>query len=139
MPVRGSAQVKASAHEEFEAIAIRAATGDAQALGVLPSAIASARDLYRAGQLDKKLWDTMAAAVRSVIDDDILTVEEEDYLHRLGDVLGTPVQQLEQRNHGLFEELVIAGINGGRSPDLMTQASCSNAARKPTDHSACHC
>jgi hypothetical protein len=116
--MREDRRAKAAGRDEFETIAIGAATGGLDALAALPDAVASARDLYRAGQLEKKLWDTMAVAVRSVIDDDVLTAEEEDHLHRLGDILGTPVQQMEQKDHALFEELVIAGINDGRFPRL---------------------
>lgn len=113
-----SRRAKAVGRDEFESVALRAAVGDVEAIAALPAAVANARKLYRAGALEKKLWDTMAVAVRSVIDDDVLSVEEEEHLHRLGDVLGTPVQAMEHKNYELFEELVIAGINDGRFPHL---------------------
>jgi hypothetical protein len=39
-----------------------------------------------------------AVAVRSVIDDDILGYDEEQHLHRLVDILGTPVQAMQNKN-----------------------------------------
>jgi hypothetical protein len=116
--MRDDRRAKASGRDEFQAIATRAAAGDVTALAALPAAVADAQTLYRASALEKRLWDTMAVAVRSVVDDDILSVEEEEHLHKLGEILGTPVQAIEQKDHQLFEELVIAGINDGRFPRL---------------------
>ena len=104
--------------DEFDDIVLRAAAGDARAVAELPAAVSNARALYRGGQLEKKLWETMTIAVRSVIADDVLTAEEEQHLHRLGEIMGTPVQAIAQRHYALFEELVIAGINSGRFPHL---------------------
>jgi hypothetical protein len=73
--MREDRRAKAAGRDEFEGLARSAGTGDEQALAALPAAVAGARSLYRTGQLEKKLWDTMAVAVRSVIDDDILTEE----------------------------------------------------------------
>jgi hypothetical protein len=116
--IREERRAKAADRDEFEALAARAASGEMQAVATLPAAVAHARTLYRSGQLEKKLWATMASAVRSVIEDDVLTSEEEDHIHRLAEILGTPVQEIEKRDHALFEELVIAGINDGRFPRL---------------------
>lgn len=87
--MRDDRRAKAAGRDEFEAIAMRAASGDTAAVAALPNAVASARALYRAAHPDRKLWDTMAVAVRGVIDDDILTAGEEQHLHRLGEILGT--------------------------------------------------
>lgn len=116
--MRDERQAKAAGRDEFETLAMQAAYGDPAAVAALPEVLAHARTLYRSGALEKKLWDTMAVAVRSVIHDDLLSLEEEQRLHRLGEILGTPVQALEQRDYPLFEELVIAGINAGRLPRL---------------------
>ncbi|MGO4257931.1 DUF2510 domain-containing protein [Marmoricola sp. RAF53] len=113
---RDERKAKEVGRDKFESLALRAATGEPDAMGALPAAVARAQDLYRGGQLEKKLWATMAAAVRSVIDDDVMTQDEESHLHRLGEVLGTPVQKMETEDYALFEELVIAGINDGRFP-----------------------
>lgn len=116
--MREDRRAKAAGRDEFESMALAAAQGDRDAMAQLPRAVAEARDLYRGGQLEKRLWETMAAAVRSVIDDDVLSAEEEQHLHNLGELLGTPVQAIEQRDRPLFEELLIAGINSGRFPRL---------------------
>jgi len=116
--MRDDRRAKAAGRDVFESVALAAAHGDPDALANLPQAVAEARSLYRGSQLEKKLWETMAFAVRSVIDDDILSAEEEEHLHRLGELLGTPVQAMEQRDRLLFEELLIAGINSGRFPRL---------------------
>jgi len=84
----------------------------------LPAAIAEARGLWRAGKFEAKTWEVMTSAVRHVIADDVMTAEEEVHLHRLGDVLGTPVNSIAAKNFQLLEELVIAGINDGRFPEL---------------------
>jgi len=115
---REERRAKDSSRDEFEAIAVRAAAGEEIAVAALPAAIDNARGLYRARDFDEKLWSTMASAVRSVIDDDVLTAEEEDHLHRLGGILGTTVQEMATKDGPLFEELVIAGINDGRFPRL---------------------
>lgn len=115
---RDERRAKQAGRDEFETVAMRAAAGDPDAVAELPNAVAGARTLYRSGQLEKKLWNTMAMAVRSVIDDDVLTVAEEEHIYRLGDILGTPVQQMEKKDYALFEEFIIAGINDGRFPRL---------------------
>jgi hypothetical protein len=116
--MRQERRAKESGRDEFEAIALRAAIGEPDAVAALAGAVDSARSLYRSDVFEKKLWETMATAVRSVIDDDVLTREEEEHLHRLGDILGTPLQEMETRDRPLFEELAIAGINDGRLPHL---------------------
>jgi hypothetical protein len=70
---REERNAKAAARDEVEAIALYAAAGDAGAVAALPAAVAKARTLYKAADLEKKLRDIMAAAIRSVIDDDVLT------------------------------------------------------------------
>ena len=85
--MRGERRAKAAGRDEFESTALAAAHGDAAAMQALPKAVAEGRNLYRGSQFDKKLWRTMAVAVRSVIDDDILSVEEEEHLVELGNIL----------------------------------------------------
>lgn len=97
---------------------MRAATGEPEAFTALPSAMQKAHDLWRGGQFESKKWEVMTTAVRHAIDDDILTVEEEDHLHSLGQLMGTPVQSIVTKNYQLFEEIAIAGINDGRFPEL---------------------
>jgi Protein of unknown function (DUF2510) len=116
--MRGERRAKAAGRDEFESTALAAAHGDAAAMQALPEAVAEARNLYRGSQFEKRRWETMAVAVRSVIDDDILSVEEEEHLVELGNILGTDAQAMEQRDRALFEELVIARINAGRLPRL---------------------
>lgn len=116
--MREKRHAKAAGRDEFETLAMHAAADEPAAVAALPQALARARTLYRAGPLEKKLWDTMAVAVRSVIDDDVVSLEEEQHLYRLGEILGTPLQELELKDYSLFEELVIAGINAGRLPRL---------------------
>lgn len=108
---------KANEHLLGEA-APAAAGGDAAALETLRQLIPELRRTYKAKDLDTMAWTAMAAAVRAVIGDDVVTPEEEDRLGKVGDILGTPVQRLDKKNPPLFEELAIAGINSGRFPAL---------------------
>jgi hypothetical protein len=64
----------------------------------------------------RDFWDAMVAAVRGVIADDVLTADEEAHLHGPSDILGTPGQELEKRDHKMSEETRDAGINDGRFP-----------------------
>lgn len=116
--IRNERRAKLERRGEFEALAMRAATGDPEAFAALPTALMEARPLWKSGEFDAKAWEVMAAAVRNVIADDVVTEEEESHLRRLGDVLGTPMQGLATNNFALFEELAIAEINDGRFPVL---------------------
>jgi uncharacterized protein DUF2510 len=116
--LRNERKDKLQDRDQFEALALQAAAGDAAAFSALPAALAEARGLWRAGKFEAKAWEAMTAAVRHVISDDVMTVDEEAHLHRLGAVLGTPVDAIGGKNFPLLEELVIAGINDGRFPRL---------------------
>lgn len=113
---REERRTKAATRDEFERVAVYAAAGDAAAIDALPATLAKARTSYRAAELERKLWGTMAVAIRSVIDDDVLTVQEQNHIYRLAEVLGTPIREIESRDPVLYEELVIAAINDGRLP-----------------------
>ncbi len=102
----------------FTQILQAAVEGDRQAVQALPSALDEAHALYRDHQLRAKCWEAMTQAIKLAIDDDIMTSDEEQHLHRLGAVLSTPLSDLRSRDEGLFERLVIAGINDGRFPVL---------------------
>jgi len=116
--LRDDRKAKLQGRDDFESLAMRAASGDAEASAALPAAVEDARQLWSTNKLNAKAWEVMTSAVRHVIADDVMTADEEDHLHRLGNVLGTPVTAIASNNFALFEEVVIAGINDGRLPEL---------------------
>lgn len=116
--LRNERRAKVAGRDQFESLAMNAAAGDPEAVSALPSAVADAKALYRGSKFESKAWEIMATAVRHVIADDILDPEEEEHIHNLGEILGTPVQAMMQHNFPLFEEMVIAGINDHRFPTM---------------------
>lgn len=74
---------KAAERDAFEALALRAAHGDLTALSLLPGETEKARSLYGAREFDRRRFEVIASAVRTVIDDDVLTEAEEEQIARL--------------------------------------------------------
>ncbi len=107
---------KADQRAAFEALALRAARGDKDALEQLPAAVNEARELWRGRKFESKTWDVLYETVRQIITDDVMTEAEENHLRHLAAVLGTPLDRLRDQNFELFEEVVVAGINAGRFP-----------------------
>ena len=115
-PVGSSAPVKLSRREAkrhgrdaFESTGLAAAHGDEGALAALPETIAAAQKLYRGKAFEDKRWEVLTLGIRDVLDDDRLSEEEERHLFRLATALGLDLQELQRRDLGAFEELVIAG------------------------------
>jgi len=115
---RKERQDKIEDRVEFETLAMKAAKGDSEALDALPNALGEAQRLWKPSKFEDKRWEVMAVATQQVIADDIMTADEEEHLYKLSAALGTPVDQMAQKNFALFEEFVIAGINDGRLPKL---------------------
>jgi hypothetical protein len=109
---------RSEGRDAFESLALRAAAGDHDALVALPAAVSEARALYKPEKFEKKRLEILGTAVRDVITDDILDEDEEAHLAALLDALDVTTDALRQRDLELFEELVIARINGGRPPTL---------------------
>jgi hypothetical protein len=87
-------------------------------LEALPALVADAARHYKAKEWEQRRWDTLAIAIRDVVDDDVLTETEERELFRLADALDLDLQTLAVRDMAVFEELVIAGLNDGRLPTV---------------------
>lgn len=111
-------QAKRQGRDSFETTALAAAHGDHAALDALPSLVADAARHYKAKEWEQRRWDTLAIAIRDVVDDDVLTETEERELFRLADALDLDIQTLAVRDMAVFEELVIAGLNDGRLPTV---------------------
>ncbi|KAF2413490.1 hypothetical protein B1729_09325 [Microbacterium sp. B35-04] len=109
-------EAKRQGRDAFESTALAAAHGDDTALAALPSIVSEAASHYKAKEWEQRRWDTLTLGIRDVLDDDLLTAEEERQLFRLADALGVDIQGLPTRNMAVFEELVIAGLNDGRLP-----------------------
>lgn len=93
-----------------------AAHGDSEALASLPAVVGRAQQLYRNSQFQKRVWEVVAIAIRDVLNEDRLSLAEEERISRLAGVLGVNLAELPHRNFDLWEELAIAGINAGRLP-----------------------
>jgi uncharacterized protein DUF2510 len=115
---RAAHEQRSEGRDAFESLALRAAAGDHDALVALPAAVSEARALYKPEKFEKKRLEILGTAVRDVITDDILDEDEEAHLAALLDALDVTTDVLRQRDLELFEELVIARINGGRPPVL---------------------
>ncbi|KQQ94598.1 hypothetical protein ASF62_11050 [Leifsonia sp. Leaf325] len=111
-------EAKRQGRDEFESTALAAAHGDSNALSELPAAIDAAAKLYRGKALEDKKWEVLTLGIRDVLDDDLLNDEEEQHLFHLATALGLDLQQLAVRDLPAFEELVIAGLNDGRLPEV---------------------
>ncbi|AZS37545.1 hypothetical protein CVS47_02182 [Microbacterium lemovicicum] len=111
-------QAKRQGRDSFETTALAAAHGDQTALEALPALVADAERHYKAKEWEQRRWDTLAIAIRDVVDDDVLTEAEERELFRLADALDLDLQTLAVRDMAVFEELVIAGLNDGRLPTV---------------------
>lgn len=120
---RAQREERASAQQDFDAVATSAAAGDPQALAALPNAVKQAREFYRDREWDKKRFEVAAQATRQVIADDILTREEEAHVSALLEALAIEVSDFAQRNLALYEELMIARINDGRLPVVSQPAA----------------
>jgi hypothetical protein len=107
---------KKQGRDEFESTALSAAHGDSEALASLPAVVGRAQQLYRNSQFQKRVWEVVAIAIRDVLNDDRLSLAEEERISRLAGVLGVNLAELPHRNFDLWEELSIAGINAGRLP-----------------------
>lgn len=114
--IQNDRKEKAQGRDAFERIALDAAHGNPQALAGLPAEVETAKALYRGAQFDSKAWEVLKVAIRDVIEDDVMTAEEESHLHVLGNMLGISFAGIAERDHALMEEVVIAGINNGRFP-----------------------
>lgn len=109
-------EAKRQGRDAFESTALAAAHGEKIALAALPGSVAEAQTHYKANEWEQRRWDTLTLGIRDVLDDDVLTEEEERQLFRLADALGVDIQDLPAGDMAAFEELVIAGLNDGRLP-----------------------
>jgi hypothetical protein len=115
---RAARELKHEGRDAFETTAMSAAFGDDDAVAALPAMVAEARAHYRAGQFEKRRAEILAAAVRSVITDDVLSEDEEAHLAGMLYGLDLTLDDLRKHDLDLFEEMVIARINDGRPPTL---------------------
>jgi hypothetical protein len=107
---------RAAGRDAFEDLAMRAAVGDPDAVRALPRAVSAARVHYSTRQFEQKRLEALTAAVRSVIDDDVLTRAEEQHVDRLLSALELPMDVLQQRAYSLWEAMIVARVNDGRPP-----------------------
>jgi hypothetical protein len=110
-------QVAARERGQFESLAIKAAHGDVDALGELPSAAQRVREFYQDdNQYWNEAWAAMTVALRDILADDVMTEQKETHVAQLSFALG--IQQwgvdLPTRNFALYEEVMVARINDGR-------------------------
>jgi hypothetical protein len=115
---RSAKLAKAKGRDAFETLAMQAALGDPAALARLPAETAAARALYGERDFDKRRLDVVTAAIREVIDDDLLTEAEDSHLAELLTALDVSVEALRASNFELVEEVSIARINDGRLPQV---------------------
>lgn len=115
---RLSRRERAEERQGFERLALAAAHGDVTALRDLPAALDRTRPQWRAGKLERKLWDVLAAAIRDVGSDDILSEEEESRVVTLAGALGLQFGDLRREAPEAFEQLVVCRVNDGRPPTL---------------------
>jgi len=104
--------------EAFEGLAARAAAGDSAALARLPAAVAESRRFFGDRKFDNTRMQVLKVAIRAIIQDDILSVAEEDHLNHLLYALDVQLSSLQARDPELWEELYIARINAGRLPEV---------------------
>jgi len=97
---------------------LAAAHGDEAALVALPDIVHDAARHYKAKEWKQRRWDTLANAIRDVVDDDVLSETEERELFRLADARNLELQMLAMRDMAVFEESVIAELNDGRLPTV---------------------
>lgn len=105
--------------ESIEAMLTTAANGDdiAAEQSVEP-AIAELRTLERDHKVAETITGLFTTAVRRITRDDVVTADEEGWLAEFAGRLGLDASS-ELANHSdLFEEVVVARINGGRPPVL---------------------
>lgn len=113
---RAAKQERGQGREAFERLALRAAAGDSAALEGLPAAVVESRRFYTEAEFESRRFSVMQSAIRAVIEDDILTVTEEQHLNRMLDVLGVKVAAHRSMDPELWADLAVARINAGRIP-----------------------
>ncbi len=100
----------------FEAAVLAAAHGDPDALGALPARRAALGARLRAAALQREQWTAYAAAVRAVIRNDRIGIDDEQRLAAVAAAIGIDPAALVEHDFPTWEELTVAAVHDGRLP-----------------------
>jgi hypothetical protein len=125
-----------SGQKALQAVVTPAVKGDGSALAAIPDAVEEARRIWPDDKsLNEAVLDALCVAARKVIRDKVLTPDEHQNIDAVGRAMGiekrvtggsedpSPFDVIRVLEFPLFEDLMVARMNGGWLPDPQSARS----------------